>query len=883
MDNKKKSQELIIAASQAVKERKYWLDRMSGDLVKTGFPYDSPDKVGKEEKYRQWSFEFSDSVNTQLMKLSNNSDSRLHMILTAVLLVILHKYTGSNDIIVGTSIDKQEMEGNFINTVLALRNRVEEHMTLKELILQERDTVRQAMENRNYPIETLLYELNIPYHGGEFPLFDIAILLDNIHAKKYLDNIELNMTFCFSRIDRQVRGEVEYNALLYAETSMSQIVSRMEFILGNLFNYLEQPLSQIDMLTENERHQLLVEFNASRSGYPKEKTLHELFEEQVEKTPTDTALLFAGKQLTYTQLNEKSNRLSRLLRERGVNPETIVGLMVDISMEMVIGMIAILKAGGAFLPIDPDYPPDRIEYMMEDSQNPFILTREQYKSKVKYYSQVIDIDHKIDTGDGTNPGKISQSNHLAYVIYTSGSTGAPKGVMVQHQSIVNQIFGFNQLFYNDCLLNHVLLAPFTFDPSVQHVFSPLTYGAKLFLVPKTIKDDPLELMDFILQNNIDVFDAVPSQIDVLLDSPLDYSGVNFKYIILAGEVFSKNLYIKIREHLSVEKVVNIYGPTEATINTTMYECPRRESRPTIPIGKPLMNYQVYILGRNFRPVPIGVPGELYISGDGVARGYINQPELTAEKYPENPYIPGQRMYRSGDFARWLPDGNIDFVGRIDNQVKIRGQRIELAEVELQLQGHPAIKEAVVIAREDKNKIKYLSAYIVAKGDLDISRLREYLMEHLPDHMIPGHFVELEQMPLTPNGKVDRKALARIQMSGKSPGKYVAPQKKLEKELCQLWASELELEKVGIKDDYFYIGGDSIKSIKLINLINTRLGSNLKIADIYVHSTIEELAKTIENEMASPGKKPQKKMYNITDKHEDARRKIEELRRRVLNS
>jgi len=552
-------------------------------------------------------------------------------------------------------------------------------------------------------------------------------------------------------------------------------------------------------------------------------------------------------------------------------------LMTDISLEMVVGMIAILKAGAAFLPVEPSYPLDRLQYIVADSCPTLILAQGWDGHPEDFPVEVLDLqDPGLYRPDGALPPREHGPADVAYIIYTSGSTGKPKGVMIEHHSIVNQIAGFDRMLYRDCMLNHVLMAPFTFDPSVQHVFSPLAYGATLFLLPREIKDDPDRLAECLREKKIGMFDAVPSQIDVLIETVKNLEGIDLKYILLAGEVFSKNLYFKIREHVSVETVFNVYGPTEATINTTMYECNDGELAGTyhsVPIGKPLMNYRVYLLDGDRRLLPPGVPGEMSIGGEGVARGYINNPELTHASFIPNPFVAGDRLYRTGDFVRWLPDGNLEFIGRLDHQVKIRGQRIELEEVEMRLSRFPGIKEAAVIAKEDKNKIKFLSAFVVTTAQVDVSDIREYLIQNLPDYMVPGHYVELEKMPLTPNGKIDRKKLSELTTGVRIETQYVPPRDELDERLAEIWKDELELERVGIKDNYFNIGGDSIRSIRLVNVMNEKMASGLKIVDLYTYSTIEELADYI--------KSGQDAGQASGELYDEALREIDDLKKRIM--
>jgi amino acid adenylation domain-containing protein len=608
-------------------------------------------------------------------------------------------------------------------------------------------------------------------------------------------------------------------------------------------------MPQQPVLSEKDRHQLLYQFNDTKAEYPRDKVLHELFEEQVEKTPDNLAVIFKDTKLTYRELNERSNQLARRLRERGVRPDQIVGLMVnDNSIEMIIGMISILKAGGAFLPIDPDFPKERIEYMIEDSNIAVLLTQGKLRDEIRFEGEVINLDNQSSfTGDYSNLEKINQSSDLAYVIYTSGSTGRPKGVQIEHTSIVNQIFGLEKTYTFDSSLHHILLAPITFDPSVQQIFLPLTSGGKLFLVPKSTKHNLKELWEFIVSNRIDIVNTVPSLMNVLLDHVDGYDGLHFKYIILAGELFSKNLYLRLKESLFAEKIINIYGPTEATINTTLYECKLEEVNGTIPIGKPLMNYNVLILDKRQNLLPIGVPGEICISGVGLARGYLNNAELTSEKFVANPFTPGERMYRTGDLGRWTADGNIEFLGRIDHQVKVRGIRVELGEVETSLAQHPGVKETVVIDQEGHAGNTRLVAYVVPNQEqiLTIDELRLFLKEKLPGYMVPSAFVIMDALPLTPHGKVDRRALPAPELGRQEPeDTFVPPRDQLEYQLTIIWEKVLGIKPIGVRDEFFKLGGTSLLAMVLFAQVEKKLGQRLPLATIIDAPTVEKLARIL---------------------------------------
>jgi tyrocidine synthetase-3 len=727
MNMDKKSKEVTIAAGQLNKEREYWLNRLSGNPEKTFFPYDLQETSGDSKKSEPLKFPLPPELDEKLMRLSSGSLSRLFMALTAGLITVLYKYTGNTDIILGTSIDKQEIQGEFINRVLALRNRFSCSITFKELLFQVRETVIGAVENRNYPIEVLLYDLKLPASENEFPLFDIAVLLENIHCREYLQPIKINMVFSFLKTGNSLEGALEFNPGLYREETAAGIAAHFISTLGQALANPALPISRLDILLPEEKQQLLYEFNRPGAEYPENKLLHQFFEEEARKRPRATALVLADRQLSYKQLNDDADRLARQLRKQGTARDTIVGLMVDISIEMVVAMAGILKAGGAFMPIDPHYPLDRILYMIDDSHTPLVLTQTKYKSKTEYkflfrdYGKMIDLQEPLPVENKKpNPVKPDQPGHLVYVIYTSGSTGNPKGVMIQHPNIVNQMFGLKKQYTFASSFHHILLAPFTFDPSVQQIFLPLSTSGKLYLVPESTRKDVEKLVTVLLKNQIDILNTVPSLMILLLETVnhRDNQKLHFKYIILAGEIFSRDLYLKLMDRKTIipEKIINIYGPTEAAINTTAYECRPDENNLSIPIGKPLLNYNVHILDGDLGMRPRGVPGELCISGAGISRGYLNNPELTAEKFIVSDWSDWSdkhyKLYKTGDLARWLPDGNLEFLGRLDHQVKIRGTRIELGEIERQLIEHEDVKNAVVTVKEDQDGDKYLCAYLV---------------------------------------------------------------------------------------------------------------------------------------------------------------------------
>jgi amino acid adenylation domain-containing protein len=787
-----------------IKERDYWLGKLSGELVKSTFPHDHynhPKTGTSKQGEKQITFKFPPDLFSRLMEVTNGCDYTLQMVLVAALGLLLRKYGNREDILIGTSIYQQDMEGDFVNTALTLRNNLSDDLTFKQLLLQVKQTMMEAVENQNYSIETLLYQLELPFSETDFPLFDVALLLENIQNREYLEFIPVNMTFSFSRDESDIKGIIRYNPSLYRKTTIERIITHFINSLAQALANANARILEIEVLSPQEKDQLLYDFNDTTLEYPQDKQLQQLFAQQVRKTPGVTAVVFHSHHITYDWLNERANRLAAGLIFSGLKPGEPAPIKGDTRIETLVGIIAVLKAGGAFLPIAPDCPPDRVEYMLNDSGATLLLFATPFREALHFDGTPINLlnpsayrDSGSGKDDNSPPGPIRQSHDPCYIIYTSGSTGDPKGVMIEHKNIVNQIHGLKEMLFTGIRLNHILLAPFTFDPSVQHMFSPLTYGGKLFMVVDEIKIDVSQLMEFMVEKRIDIIDAVPSQMSLMVEFAGKYNKLNLKYIILAGEVFTYDLYMRIENAFNVEKVINIYGPTEATINSTYFECKRDDRRTFLPIGKPLMNYKIRIMDHQLNLLPIGVPGEMFIAGEGIARGYFNQPQLTHEKFIKNPHIPGERMYASGDRGRWLPDGNIEFIGRFDQQVKIRGARIEPEEIERTLRGHKTVKEAVLTISTDENAEKYLCAYIVPRGEFEISSIREYLANKLPNYMIPSYFVQIPEIPLTAHGKVDKRQLPNPDTAGRV--EYTAPTTETEKIIAQSWKEVLNLETVG---------------------------------------------------------------------------------------
>lgn len=880
MKNQALSEDVAIAASQSIKEREYWLNKYSGELVKCTFAYDYVKK--KREAAAQPSdavtFSFSEPIYSQLMTLSKESDYTLHIILTAGLVLLIYRYTDQRDIIIGTPIDKQEEEGDFINTVLALRNQIQACMTFKELLFQVRQTIVEAAANQNYPIETLLYDLNMEFSGDEFPLFDVAVLLENIHDKKYIEHIHSSVTFCFKRTDTGIEVDIDYNPLRYHKFTIERIKDHYVNLLETVLFDLDLEISQLNFLSEEERKQLVEDFNRTHVPYPVNKTIHGLFEEQVEKNPGNIALIYKEEHLTYSKLNQEADRLAALLKQRGVQAGDIVGIMVERSFGMIIGMVGILKAGAAYLPLDPEYPAERLRYMLSDCSVKLLLiggTTETTDKTIPFEGESINLDaegQEVEKQAAPKKKKNETANSPAYVIYTSGSTGRPKGVVVLHTSIVNTLLwrkGYYKLDVQDTALQ---IPSFAFDSSVDDIFTPLISGSKLVLIPQKYRLDLKYLEKTIKKHWVTHYIIVPSFYKTFLDE-IHQSLKSVTKVTVAGDNFLENLVREHFEKLPGTTLHNEYGPAETSVCATVYEF--KPNKTKIIIGKPIHNVTCYILNSNRALNPMGVPGELFISGSGVAQGYANNPEFTAQKFIPNPFAKGETLYCSGDLARWLPGGNMEFLGRIDHQVKLRGLRIELGEIENLLLKLKEIKEAVVVARrrtrgaeiEDENTSDFLCAYIVADSSMETSKLKEYLSWTLPSYMIPEYFVPLEKIPLNPHGKLDHNALPQPEIKGSQ--QYVAPRDGVERKLLPIWGEILGIEKstIGIDGNFFELGGHSLSATTMAFRIHQEFNVNIPLVEILKNPTIRELGEYIktasEEEYMMINPAEQKEYYELS--------------------
>jgi amino acid adenylation domain-containing protein len=876
----------------------YWKTKLEG-APRLQLPTDRPRPPVWSYHGGKRSFVLDKKTTDALTALSRRENVTLFMTLLAAFQLLLHRYTGQEDIVVGSPIagrTRPEIEGLigfFVNT-LVLRNDFSGNPTFKELLVRVRQVCLDAYTHQDVPFEKLVEELHPERSLSQNPLFQVMFVLQNapVEALRFGDLVvtplgvdteqaKFDLTLSVRDEKEGLRAVLNYSADLFDGSTIDRLAGHFQTLLAGIVTDPERRVAELPILTEAEKHRLLVEWNDTATEYPREKCIHQLFEEQVEKTPDAVAVVLEDRQLTYRQLNARANQLAHYLKKRGVGPEVLVGICMKRSLEMIIALLAILKAGGAYVPLDTEYPEERLAFMLEDIQATVLLTQQRQVERFSERStRLVCLDRdseEIDRQPRDNLESQATPDNLAYVIYTSGSTGKPKGVEVPHRGITRLLFGVGYMEL-DASQTFLHLAPISFDASTFEIWGALLHGARCVLFPGAVAS-PSELGEVLHKYNISTLWLTASLFNAVIDqSPKALSGV--RQLLIGGEALSVSHVRKALSLLPKTQIINGYGPTESTTFTCCYPIPRQldASITSIPIGRPIANTEVYLLDAHLSPVPIGVAGELHIGGDGLARGYLNRADLTAKKFILDPFSPepGACLYRTGDLARYLPDGNIEFLGRTDHQVKIRGFRIELGEVEAVIGQHPAISEAVAAAREDKNGDKYLVAYVVPRGtpnarndqlrenlfspeiiktnkrsDAEVltRNLRSYLKERLPDYMVPSAFVFLDELPRTPNGKLDRRALPAPQPIRPEPDRTCATSSDpLELQLTSIWKKILGVDNIAVGDNFFELGGHSLLAVRLFAEIEKTLGrKRLPLAALFQAPTIERLASLLREE------------------------------------
>jgi amino acid adenylation domain-containing protein len=840
----------------------YWKQQLAGAPPGLELPTDRPRPSTQTYRGARQALELSPALTEALKALSHREGVTLFMTLLAAFQTLLHRYTGQDDIVVGSPIagrNRPEVEGLigfFVNT-LTLRTDLSGNPTFRELLGRVREVALGAYAHQELPFEKLVEELQPERSLVRSPLFQVMLVFQNFPRLLEIPGLELRpldvhtgtAKFDLSLELRQgsegISGWFEYSTDLFEAATIARMVAHLRMLLEGIVTNPDQPLSALPLLMEAERHRLLVAWNNTQADYCVDQCLHHLIEVQVKRTPEAIAVVYRDKQLTYRELNQQANQLAHYLKKQGVGPEVLVGICVERSVEMVVGLLGILKAGGAYVPLDPAYPQERLAFMLADAQVHMLLTQERLIAGLPVHGmRVICLDANWETlaREGLeNPVNRTTPENSAYVIYTSGSTGKPKGVIIPHRGICNRLLWMQAAYQLTATDGVLQKTPFSFDVSVWEFFWPLMTGARLVVARPAGHQESAYLVELIARQQITTLHFVPSMLRVFLEEPGVEACHSLKRVICSGEALPYELQERFFARLGAT-LHNLYGPTEASVDVTFWACHRQSTRHIVPIGSPIANTHMYVLDPHLQPVPIGVPGELYIGGVGLARGYLNHPELTAERFIANPFgnAPGARLYKTGDLGRYLPDGNIDFRGRFDDQVKIRGYRIELGEIATTLSQHPAIREVVVITREDVLGDRRLVAYLlpVQKPAPPASALHSFLKTKLPEYMIPAAFVTLETLPLTPNGKVDRRALpAPHEVRPELEAAYFAPRTPTEEVVAGVWADVLRLTRVGIQDNFFELGGHSLLAIQVISRLHDLFNVTIPIRRFFEEPTI----------------------------------------------
>ncbi|MBD2385754.1 non-ribosomal peptide synthetase [Cylindrospermum sp. FACHB-282] len=858
----------------------YWKRQLSNGPKLLDLMTDRPRPVVQSYSGARQSLVLSQPLTEALKALSQESKATLFMTLLAAFNTLLYRYSGQDDILVGTTIsgrNRLEIEGLigfFVNT-LVMRTNLGGAVSFREILHRVREVSISAYAHQDLPFERLVEELQPERNLSHAPFFQVMFQLQNTPATT-LDLPDLSLLLVESnretaRFDlalsmtdtkQGLMGVMEHNTDLFDVATITRMLGHFQTLLEGIVANPDQLISTLPLLTAAEEHQLLVEWNDTQTNYPLDKCIHQLFEEQVVRSPDAIAVVFEDKQLTYRELNQRANQLAHHLQQQGVGPEVLVGICVERSLEMVVGILAILKAGGAYLPLDPVYPPERLGFMLEDAQISVLLTQQQLVAGLPQHdAKVICLDsdeNAIAQASQQNLNNLTTPDNLAYVIYTSGSTGKPKGVTIQHRSLVNYTHAAC-LHYGLQPSDRILqFASISFDAAAEEIFPCLTQGATLVLRTESMLSSIPDFLEKCSDWKLTVLDlptAFWHQLTTELvekDLPLPEQ---LRLVIIGGEKALSERLILWHKHVSKDvQLINSYGPTETTIVATISNL-SQSTKLEVPIGKAIQNVQTYILDSCLQPTPIGVPGELYIGGVGVARGYLNRPELTAEKFILNPFNQnsGARLYKTGDLVRYLPNGEIQLLGRIDDQVKIRGFRIELGEIEAKLNQHPDVSQSVVLAWGDELGDQRLVAYIQYQSQQTpkVTELRSFLKEQLPQYMIPAAFVLLSTLPLLPNGKIDRRGLpAPEMMRPELEVGYVMPQTEVERTIAQIWQQALNIEKIGIHDNFFELGGHSLLMVKVNSQLREILQTDLSMLDMFRYPTISSLAENF-----SQSKKP----------------------------
>jgi amino acid adenylation domain-containing protein len=869
---------------------KFWKQKLQGFTAATPLTVEKllPKTENSNINYGEQQIQLTLSATEALQSFARQNRLTLNNLVQATWGLLLSRYSQENDVVFGVTVSGrppslvgvESMVGLFINT-LPMRVQVSAETQVLDLL---KDLQAQQIEWEQYsyssladiqgwsdiPRGTSLFESILVFESNT-----LKTGLKSNHESLELDNFRgverTNYPLTVVAVPRQqMLVRISYDTNRFDDGTITRLLGHFQTLLEGIISNPEARVSQLSLLTKFEKQQLLGDWNNIHENYLQDKCIHQLFEEQVERTPHNVAVVFENNSLTYQQLNTRANQLAHYLQELGVKPDTLVGICVERSLEMIVGILGILKAGGAYVPLDPEYPQERLNFMLEDSQVKVLVTQAKLVESIpEHQAQLICLDtdwEKIAQNITSNPENKSEPENLTYIIYTSGSTGKPKGVLVNHANVVRLFAATDSRYHFNSQDVWTLFHSYAFDFSVWEMWGALLYGGRLVIVPYLVTRSPELFYELLCQEKVTILNQTPTAFRQLIQAEESVKGdispllrevgkdsvtetdLSLRLVIFGGESLEINSLQPWfdRHGDQLPQLVNMYGITETTVHVTYRPLSMADVNSTASvIGRPLPDLQVYLLDQYLQPVPVGVPGEMYVGGAGVAKGYLNRPELTTERFISSPFEHSNKLYKTGDLARYWPNGELEYLGRIDNQVKIRGFRIELGEIEALLASHPQIWETVVLVWDDTAGDKRLVAYIVPQPEITIiiDEIRQFLKAKLPDYMVPNAFVILEALPLTTNGKIDRRALPPPNLD--ISDKYVAPSTPIEEILVNIWSEVLKVEKVGINDNFFELGGHSLLATQLVAQIRDRLKIELPLRQLFNTATLAELAQGIE--------------------------------------